>query len=176
MRIGDTVIVENGTETIEEITLLYIVVKLWDLRRLILPTDYFASKGMQNLTRQSSQLLGTIFVYTDYTLPVDEVRKKFLEMLQTSPLWDKKVAALHVTNVNEKAMEIRGLMSAENSSKLFELRCSMREQLMQFIVKTYPLCLSQSRNLNADDKPNAEEPVPWYLLKKSGFSLLATPW
>lgn len=148
IRIGDTVIVENETGVIEEITLFYIVVKLWDLRRLILPSDYFSNKGMQNLTRQSSQLLGTIFLYTDYTLPVDEVRKKFLELLNESSLWDKKVGALHVTNVNDKAMELRGLMSADNASNLFELRCSMREQMMKFIVHTYPWCLSQSRNIN----------------------------
>lgn len=156
VRIGDTVIVDNEQGTIEEITLFYIVVKLWDLRRLILPSDYFSSKGLQNLTRQSSQLLGTIFIYTDYTLPVEEVRAKFLAFLAESPLWDKKVGALHVTNVNDKSMEIRGLMSADNSGNLFELRCSMREKMMRFIVKNYPLCLSQSRTIN--NPPDASFP------------------
>lgn len=159
IRIGDTVIVENETGVIEEITLFYIVVKLWDLRRLILPSDYFSNKGMQNLTRQSSQLLGTIFLYTDYTLPVDEVRQKFLELLNKSQLWDRKVGALHVTNVNDKSMELRGLMSADNASNLFELRCSMREQMMKFIVQEYPWCLSQSRNINNTQEQHLD-PLP----------------
>ncbi len=145
IRIGDTVIIENEFGQVEEITLSYIVIKLWDLRRLILPTDYFTSKGLQNLTRSSSELLGTIFIYTDYTLPVEPVRKKFFEYLNTSNLWDKKVGTFQVTDIKERCMEIRALVSAQDSGTLWNLRCEIREKLIAFIVEQFPNCLSRSR-------------------------------
>lgn len=148
IRIGDTVIIDNEFGQIEEITLSYIVVKLWDLRRLILPTDYFTNKGLQNLTRESTQLLGTVFIYADYTLPVATVRKKFQTILNESSLWDKKVSAFEVTNITETALEIRALMSADNASTLWNLRCEVREKLMDYIVKHHPECLAAKRSLN----------------------------
>lgn len=147
IRIGDTVIIEKELGQIEEITLSYIVVKLWDLRKLIMPTDYFTSKGIQNLTRDSTQLLGTIFIYADYSLPIEAVRNKFNEFLQQSAFWDKKSSALQVTDLKENTMELRALMSAENSSTLWNLRCEMREKLIQFIVEHYPECLSRTRTV-----------------------------
>lgn len=147
IRIGDTIIIDNELGQVEEISLSFIVIKLWDLRRLILPTDYFTNKGLQNLTRDSSELLGTTYFYTDYTLPVDVMRSKFFEFLHASNLWDKKIASFHVTDIKQNCMEIRGLMSAENSSKLWELRCQIREQLIHFIVENFPECLSKSRHI-----------------------------
>lgn len=150
IRLGDTVIIDNLLGTVEEITLSYIVIKLWDLRRLLLPTDHVTSKGLQNLTRDTTQLLGTIFFYTDYTLPVDVVRQKFHELLQESKFWDGKVWALQVTDIKESTMEIRALASAENSSTLWNLRCEIREKLIGYIVKNHPHCLSKSRTINAN--------------------------
>jgi small-conductance mechanosensitive channel len=147
IRIGDTVIIENEFGQVEEITLSYIVIKLWDLRRLILPTDYFTSKGLQNLTRESSELLGTIFLYTDYSLPVARVRDKFAELVQKSKFWDGKVAALQVTDLKESSMELRALVSAKDASVLWSLRCEIREQLIDYIVQTFPNCLSKGKNI-----------------------------
>ncbi len=148
IRIGDTVIIDNEFGEVEEINLSYVVIKLWDFRRLIKPTDYFTSHGVQNLTRESSQLLGTIFIYTDYTLPVDKVRETFFKFLEESSSWDKKVKSLEVTDITEKSMQIRALMSADNAKLLWSLRCEIRERLMKYLVATYPECFSKSRSVN----------------------------
>ena len=145
VRIGDTVIIENELGQVEEISLSYIVIKLWDLRRLILPTDYFTGKGLLNLTRSSSELLGTIFLYADYTLPVEPVRQQFFSYLSASINWDKKVGTLQVTDIKERCMEIRALVSAKDSSTLWNLRCELREKLIEYIVERFPNCLSRAR-------------------------------
>lgn len=147
IRIGDTVIIENENGQIEEITLSYVVVKLWDLRRLILPTDYFFSKGLQNLTRNSTELLGTIFIYADYTLPIDIIRDKFFEYTKNSKLWNKNVATFQVTDIKEHTMELRGLVSANDGIALWNLRCEVREALIKFIVNNYPTALPTKRNI-----------------------------
>lgn len=150
IRLGDTVVIDNEMGQVEEITLSYIVVKLWDLRRLILPTDYFTNKGILNLTRESTQLLGTIFLYTDYTLPVETVRAKFHDLVSASKLWDGKVAELQVTDIKESSMELRALLSAENAGTLWKLRCEIREALMKYIVHNHLECLSKSRSLTTN--------------------------
>jgi small-conductance mechanosensitive channel len=147
IKIGDMVIIENENGLIEEITLSYVVVKLWDLRRLILPTDYFFSKGLQNLTRNSTELLGTIFIYADYTLPIDQVREQFFEYVKSSELWNKNVATFQVTDVKENSLELRGLVSADDAPALWNLRCELREKLIRFIVTTYPNALPLKRNI-----------------------------
>lgn len=147
VRIGDTVVIDNEFGQIEEISLSFIIVKLWDFRRLILPTEYFTQKGILNLTRQSSELLGTIYLYTDYTLPVDAVRSEFLSILQTMSLWNQNVANLDVTDIKEHTMELRCLVSANNAGDLWKLRCELREKLIQFIVKHFPECLSKTRQI-----------------------------
>lgn len=152
IRIGDTVIIDNEFGQIEEITLSFIIVKLWDLRRLILPTDYFINKGLLNLTRESSELLGTIFLYVDYGLPIEALRQEFQSLLNASSLWNKKVMALEVTDMKEKSMEIRCLLSANNASDLWKLRCEIREKLIQYIVARYPHCLTKTRSMVLVDK------------------------
>jgi small-conductance mechanosensitive channel len=147
IRIGDTVIINNEFGQVEEISLSYVVIKLWDLRRLILSTDHLMDKGLQNLTLQSSELLGTIFIYTDYTLPVESVRKKFFELLNETSLWNKGTGTFQVTDIQKNCMEIRGLMSANNSGELWNLRCNIREKLIKFIVQQYPECLVRERQI-----------------------------
>lgn len=147
IRIGDTVIIDNEFGQVEEITLSYVIVKLWDLRRLIKPTDYFTSQGILNLTRESTQLLGTIFIYCDYTLPIESIRNKFTEFLQSSKHWDKKASALEVTDVTEKCMQLRALVSAENSGSLWKLRCEIREKLIAYIASQHPECLPITRQI-----------------------------
>ena len=138
IRIDDVVIVENEWGRIEEITLTYVVVRIWDLRRLIVPTTFFLEKPFQNWTRISADLLGTVFLYVDYTVPVEAVRAELKRILENSPLWDKQVCTLQVTNATERTVELRALMSAADSSRAWELRCDVREKLIGFIRRNYP--------------------------------------
>lgn len=150
IRLDDVVIVENEWGKIEEITLTYIVVRIWDLRRLILPIGYFLEKPFQNWTRSSADLLGTVMIYADYTAPVKEIRNELTNILKANPLWDKKVNVLQVTNMNEKAIELRALMSAADSSVLWDLRCAVREGLLEFLQKNFPQCLPKMRLLTQE--------------------------
>jgi small-conductance mechanosensitive channel len=145
IRIDDVVIVENEWGRIEEITLTYVVVRIWDLRRLIVPITYFLEKPFQNWTRVSADLLGTVFLYVDYTVPIQAVRDELQHILQDSKLWDGRVSVLHVTNATERAVELRALMSAPDSSSAWELRCHVREKLIGFIQENYPDGLPQLR-------------------------------
>jgi small-conductance mechanosensitive channel len=145
IRIDDVVIVENEWGRIEEITLTYVVVNIWDQRRLILPITYFIEKPFQNWTRTTSELLGTVFIYADYRLPIDGIRRELERIVQATPLWDKRLAKIQVTNANEKTMEVRALVSAENSSNAWELRCHVREKLIEFLQKHYPDSLPRVR-------------------------------
>ena len=138
IRIDDVVIVENEWGRIEEITLTYVVVRIWDLRRLIVPISYFLEKPFQNWTRISAEILGTVFLYVDYTVPVEEVRAEMKRIVESSPLWDKRVCALQVTNATERTVELRALVSAADSSSAWELRCDVREKLIGFVRQNYP--------------------------------------
>lgn len=138
VRIDDVVIVENEWGKIEEINLTYIVVKIWDLRRLVIPASYFIEKPFQNWTRTTADLLGTVFLYTDYTIPVSGLRDKLYEILKENELWDGKTWGLQVTNASEKTMELRALMSAANASDAWNLRCAVREKMIDFIRDKYP--------------------------------------
>jgi len=144
-RIDDVVIVENEWGRIEEITLTYVVVKIWDERRLVLPITYFLEKPFQNWTRTSSQILGTVFLYADYTLPIPKLREKLTEILSGSPLWDRRVNSIQVTGCTEQTVEIRALMSSANASDSWDLRCDVREQLLGFIQKEFPESLPRFR-------------------------------
>lgn len=145
VRIDDVVIVEGEWGRIEEITLTYIVVRIWDLRRLIVPITYFIEKPFQNWTRISADLLGTVYLYMDYTVPVQAIRDEFDRILKNTDMWDKKVSGVQVTNATEHTMEIRALMSAPDSSTAWNLRCHVREKLIEFLQKNYPRSLPKSR-------------------------------
>jgi small-conductance mechanosensitive channel len=145
IRIDDVVVVENEWGRIEEINLTYVVVKIWDERRLVLPSSYFIEKPFQNWTRTNSDIMGTVFIYTDYNVPFDELRSELTRLLNESDLWDKKVNVLQVTNATEKTVEIRALVSAENSGNAWDLRVYIREQLIKFLQEKYPESLPKSR-------------------------------
>lgn len=145
IRLEDVVIVEGEWGWIEEITTTFVVVRIWDLRRLVLPISYFIEKPFQNWTRNSADLLGTVFLYVDYTAPVDEVRQELHRLLQTTDLWDGKSWGLQVTNATDRALELRALMSASSSSRAWDLRCFIREGLVQFLQERYPECLPKTR-------------------------------
>jgi small-conductance mechanosensitive channel len=145
IRIDDVVIVEQEWGWIEEINLTYVVVRIWDKRRLILPTSYFIEKPFQNWTRVSADILGTVFIYTDYTVPIDKLREELTRVLKSDQNWDGKVNVLQVTDSTEKTMEIRALMSAADSPSAWDLRVNVREKLIDFLQKNYPESLPKSR-------------------------------
>lgn len=145
IRLDDVVIVEGEWGRVEEITLTYVVVKIWDLRRLVVPVTYFLEKPFQNWTRTSANLLGTVFLYVDYVVPVDAVRKEFQDILHASDNWDQQVSGAQVTNWTERTVELRLLMSAADSARAFDLRCEVREKLLAFLQKNYPDSLPRVR-------------------------------
>lgn len=121
------------------------MVRIWDLRRLVLPISYFIEKPFQNWTRTSADILGSVFVYVDYTTPVGEVRAELGRILKESPYWDKKVNVLQVTNTTDRSVELRALMSAADSPTAWNLRCEVREKLLDFLQKKYPQSLPRVR-------------------------------
>ncbi|OHV84569.1 mechanosensitive ion channel family protein [Rhizobium sp. LCM 4573] len=145
IRIDDALIVEGEWGNVEEITSTYVVVKLWDWRRLVLPLSYFIEKPFQNWTREGSALIGTVMIYLDYSVPVAAVRRKVEEIAAASKLWDRRVVAVQVTDFRENVMEIRILVSANNAPKTFDLRCEMREKIIDFIQREYPSALPRVR-------------------------------
>ncbi len=145
IRLDDVVIVENEWGWIEEINLTYVVIRIWDKRRLVVPTTYFLETPFQNWTRVSADILGTVFIYTDYTMPVATLRDELTRLLNTHPNWDRQVNVLQVTDAREHTLELRALMSAENSPKAWELRVFIREKLIEFIQREYPHCLPRTR-------------------------------
>ncbi len=145
IRIEDVVIVEGEWGWIEEITLTYVVVRIWDKRRLIVPTTYFIETPFQNWTRNSADILGTVFIYADYQLPVEKVRGAFMKILEESSLWDGKTGVLQVTNSTDRTIEIRALMSAANSSTSWDLRVYVREKLIEFLQEHHSGCLPRTR-------------------------------
>lgn len=145
IRLDDVVIVENEWGRIEEITLTYVVVRIWDLRRLILPITYFLEQPFQNWTRVSAKILGTIFIHTDYRVPVDAIRHELMRLVKDSPLWDGEVCNLQVTDASERTMELRALVSAADASDAWNLRCEIREKLIKFIQENHPEGLPKFR-------------------------------
>ncbi|HEY8579756.1 MAG TPA: mechanosensitive ion channel family protein, partial [Beijerinckiaceae bacterium] len=154
IRIDDALLIENEWGNVEEITASYVVVRLWDWRRLVVPLSYFLEKPFQNWTREGSALIGVVLLYTDFTVPVADLRAKLREILERSPLWSGDVAALQVTDFKERVMEIRMLMSATNSGKAFDLRCEVREKMIAYLQEHHPHALPR---LRADWTPPPRE-------------------
>jgi len=132
------VIVENEWGRIEEITFTYVVVRIWDLRRLVLPITYFIEKPFQNWTRVTADILGTVFLYVDYTVPVQPIREELRRILKGSSYWNGNAWGLQVTDSTDRAVELRALMSASDASSAWNLRCEVREKLIEYIQKNYP--------------------------------------
>lgn len=145
IRHDDIVIVEGEWGRVEDISLTYLVIRIWDLRRLVVPITYFIEKPFQNWTRESSDILGTVFLYMDYTIPVEAVRQELFRLVKTSDLWDGKVCGLQVTDCKPDVLELRLLVSAADSGKAWDLRCLLREQMVAFIQAHYPASLPRVR-------------------------------
>jgi small-conductance mechanosensitive channel len=151
IRLDDVLVVEGEWGRVEEITFTYVVLNIWDQRRLVLPLNYFIEKPFQNWTRNSAQLMGTAFIYADYNVPVEILRIELRRLLETNPLWDQRVCALQVTDSKESTIELRCLMSAANASALFDLRCFVREHMVAFLQANYPESLPRTRALLQDE-------------------------
>ncbi|MGQ7869947.1 mechanosensitive ion channel family protein [Sunxiuqinia sp. sy24] len=145
IRLEDVVIVEDEWGWIEEITLTYVVVRIWDKRRLIVPITYFIEKPFQNWTRTSAEIMGTVFIHVDYGFPVEKMREKLTNILTQSDLWDGKVNVLQVTDSKELTLELRALVSAKDSPAAWDLRVHVREELIRFVQNDYPQFLPKSR-------------------------------
>lgn len=156
IKIDDVVIVEGEWGRIEEINLTYVVVNIWDLRRLVLPITYFIEKPFQNWTRNESNLIGAAFLHLNYNTPVQKLRDKLEEILNTTPLWDGRSWALQVTDTQEQIMIVRAIMSARSSSQAFDLRCLVREKLIEYIVAECPEALPGYRITEAPQDFPAE--------------------
>ena len=154
IRIDDVVIVEGEWGRIEEITTTYVVVKIWDERRLIVPLSYFIEHPFQNWTRTSAELLGTVFLFVDYSVPLGELRGELERFVESRAEWDKRVCQIVVTDATEKTLQIRALVSARSSGKLWDLRCAVREHLLSYVQREFPGALPRLRA--ALDQPPLE--------------------
>ncbi|MBL0226831.1 MAG: mechanosensitive ion channel [Geobacteraceae bacterium] len=145
IRLDDVVVVEGEWGRIEEINLTYVVVCIWDLRRLVLPITYFLEKPFQNWTRASADLIGTVTLHCDYRVPVEAVRAELQSILEGTELWDGKASGLVVVDATDKTVVLRALVSAKNSGEGWDLRCHVREKLVEFLQREHPDCLPRVR-------------------------------
>jgi small-conductance mechanosensitive channel len=145
IRIDDVLIVNGEWGRVEEITGTYVVLKIWDERRMIVPLQWFIENPFQNWTRTGANLLGTVFLYLDYATPIEPLRAEAERLVKTFPEWDGRVFAVQVTDAKERTIEVRVLVSSSNSGRSFDLRCKMREALLAFLARDYPQSLPMVR-------------------------------
>jgi small-conductance mechanosensitive channel len=155
IRLEDAVVVEGEWGWVEEINLTFVVIRIWDLRRLVLPISYFIEKPFQNWTRTTADILGSVMLYMDYSVSVDEIRSEFKRALRDSKYWDQKVEVVHVTDCTERTMQIRLLMSARNSPDCWELRCEVRERLIAYLQARHPDALPRIRLDGPQQEPQS---------------------
>ena len=149
--IDDAVTVEGEFGLVEEITLTYVVVRLWNQRRLVLPISYFLEKPFQNWTRLCSQTTGVVFLTLDYRTPLGPLEREFERVLASEPLWDGGSKGFQVTDALERGMEVRLLVSASDPGRLFDLRCAVRRRVIEFLVREHPQALPpRVRSLEAE--------------------------
>jgi small-conductance mechanosensitive channel len=159
-RLEDAVVVEGEWGWIEEIGTMYVVVRVWDLRRLVLPLSYFLDHPFQNWTRTNAELLGSTILHVDYTVPMEELRQELRRICESTPLWRGKVCVLQASDATEHTVQLRALMDARNSGDTWDLRCLVREKLIEYLQKNHPESLPRYRGNLADSlksaSPNGE--------------------
>ncbi|MET3809367.1 mechanosensitive ion channel domain-containing protein [Arthrobacter sp. UYEF3] len=169
IRVDDVVVVQKEWGRIEEITLTYVVVHVWDDRRLILPSTYFTTTPFENWTRRQSEVMGTVEFDLDWRAPVEAMRAELKKVLASTELWDKRVGVLQITDATAGFVRVRILVSAGDSASLFDLRCLIREELVLFLQQDYPTALphvrlesmpsaTASTQQEASDRPAAKRP------------------
>ena len=158
IRIDDVVVVEGEWGRVEEITLTYVVLRIWDERRMVVPINYFIEKPFFNWTRNTNQITGTVKIPIDYRANVEAIRVQFSNLVSTSSLWDKRKAMLQVTDFTDRIMELRMIVSAGDADSLFDLRCEIREGMIAFIADQMPEMLPQGRvfGMNPSDKEETD--------------------
>jgi small-conductance mechanosensitive channel len=145
LRMGDVLIVKGEWGKVEEISGTYVVLRIWDERRLIVPLQWFIENPFENWTRTGSELFGTVVLHLDHATPMDVVRTHARKIMEASPSWDHKGFAVQVQNMTERSMEVRILMSATDSRQLWDLRCHVREEMLAFLAREHPHCLPRLR-------------------------------
>ena len=145
IRLEDVVIVEGEWGWIEEIYATYVVVRIWDWRRMVVPLSFFIEKPFQNWTRETASIIGAVTWYLDYTVPVEAVREKLTGLVNASPHWDGQVVNLQVTDTDKDTITLRGLMSARTSPAAWDLRCEIREKMIEWLQREYPQTLPRLR-------------------------------
>ena len=145
IRLDDAVVVEGEWGNIEEITLTYVVVRIWDRRRLVLPSSYFVEQPIENWTRYSADIVGSVLLYVDYATPVDDVRAEFERIMAASKLWNGQTAILQVVDTTERTMVLRALVSADSAPDVWDLRCEVRERLLAWLRSEHPEALPRLR-------------------------------
>ena len=160
IRLDDVVIIEGEWGRIEEITGSYVVVRIWDERRLVVPLNWFIENPFQNWTRRSSQLIGTVFLMLDYRMPLAPLREELKRLCREAPEWDGRVCVLQVTDANEHAMQLRALVSSSDSGRGWDLRCHVREGLIAYVQANHPEALPRWRGeLERGGHPPEQPPM-----------------
>jgi small-conductance mechanosensitive channel len=161
MRIDDAVVVEDEWGWIEEITLTYVVVRIWDRRRLVLPITYFIEKPFQNWTRTSGQILGSVHLTVSHEASFDRIEERFNALLDTNELWDRDARVLQVIESSERSVTLRALMTAKDSPTCWDLRCAIRRGLLEFMAKEHPAALPsiRLRSVPGIESPESERAV-----------------
>ena len=159
IRIGDEVVVEGEWGRVWEVNTTYVIIRLWDLRHQVVPLSYFIEQPFQNWTRYSSELVGAVLIYVDYSAPIDQLREEYARILESSPLWDRKVNTVQVTEAREHTIELRFLLSASNATATFNLRCHVREKMIEYLQKQHSYALPMVRLLERPvSRPSAITP------------------
>jgi small-conductance mechanosensitive channel len=162
IRLDDVVVIQGEWGRIEEITGTYVSVRLWDQRRLIVPLQWFIENPFTNWTRSSSQIIGTVFLFVDYRMPLAPLREELARIVESAPEWDRRVQVLQVTDGTERSMQLRALVSSPDSGLNWDLRCRVREGLLGFIQQHYPQYLPRTRaEVSAELETTVSEPLDW---------------
>jgi small-conductance mechanosensitive channel len=162
IRLDDVVVIQGEWGRVEEITGTYVSVRIWDQRRLIVPLQWFIENPFANWTRSSSEIIGTVFLWFDYRMPLAPLREELARLVENAPEWDRRVQVVQVTDANERAMQLRVLVSSANSGLNFDLRCRVREGLLNFVNERYPQFLPRTRaEMSAERESNAGELPGW---------------
>lgn len=160
IRLDDVVIVEGEWGRIEEIGSSYVVVRIWDERRMVVPLTWFIENPFQNWTRSSADLLGTAFLWLDYRTPMAQVRAELERICKSEPLWDGRVCVTQVTETSESTIQVRLLVSARNSGDAFDLRCIVRERMIDFLIREHPYALPKLRAEISSEASRPLRPAP----------------
>ena len=146
LRLDDVLIVQGEWGRVEEITGTYVVIAIWDQRRLVVPLQWFIENPFQNWTRNTSELIGTVFWWVDYGMPLAPLREELNRLCQEASEWDGRISLLQVTDTTERTMQLRALVTSQDSGKNFDLRCKIREGLIAYMQANFPQHLPRERN------------------------------